>query len=59
ERYHPLRAYLKRPLLEVAEQFVSRARKLDERLAALDPDRWTHRWWGRWLVLSALLPLLV
>ncbi|MFO8006351.1 MAG: radical SAM protein [Candidatus Brocadiia bacterium] len=59
ERYHPLGSYLKRPLLEVAEQFVSRARKLDEKLAGLDPDRWTHRWRGRLLVLSSLLPLLL
>jgi hypothetical protein len=43
----------------VAEDLVTRARAIDERLARLDPDRRLQRWRGRLLVLRALGPLVL
>jgi len=54
QRYHPLSYYLKRPVEEIAEEVVGRVRKIDPKLARLDPARWSGRWRGRLLVLRRL-----
>ncbi len=51
QQYWPLSRYLKRPMDEIAERVVSRAREIDGKLAGLDPARFLQKWRGRLLVL--------
>ena len=53
ERYHPIGYVLKRPLRELAGELAERAKKLNPRLAKLDPDKWFQRWRGRLMALGA------
>jgi hypothetical protein len=50
ERYRPLSDYLKRPLHEVADDLVGRAKEIEPKLAKLKPGSL----WGRMLVMKAL-----
>lgn len=51
ESYHPLGRYLRRPLDDIASEAVVRAKKIQPKLARLDPKRFLQRWRGRFLVL--------
>jgi hypothetical protein len=53
ERYRPLGHYLKRPLDDIAAEAVVHAKKIQPKLARLDPKRFVPRWRGRLLVLRA------
>ena len=59
ERYRPLSDYLKRPLEDLAQDWVSRAEKLDVKLARLDSDKWFEKWRGRLLVIRTFTGLMV
>jgi uncharacterized radical SAM superfamily Fe-S cluster-containing enzyme len=58
-RYWPLSRFLKRPLKDVAEEVVVRAKKIEPKLAGLDPARALQRWRGRLLVLRTFGPLVL
>jgi 7,8-dihydro-6-hydroxymethylpterin dimethyltransferase len=51
ERYHALGRYLNRPLDDIAAELVTRAKRVEARLEALDHTKWFQRQRGRWLVL--------
>jgi len=51
ERFRPLSYFLKRPVKELAADFVARAGKVNARLARLDRDKWFQRWRGRLLAV--------
>jgi len=51
ERYRPPSYCLKRPIDEIAEESVRRAKAIGPKLGKLDPSRWFQRWRGRLLVL--------
>ena len=59
ERYHPISSFLKRPLTDVASDFVELARKINPRLDKLDPAKWLQRLRGRLIVLRTFGPLLL
>jgi len=50
-RYRPLSHYLKRPLMDAADEFVGRARAISGKLAKLDPSKPMQRLRGRLLLL--------
>ena len=50
-RYWPVGHFLKRPLDEVVEESVRRAKAVDAKLERLDPAKWFQRWRGRLIVL--------
>jgi uncharacterized radical SAM superfamily Fe-S cluster-containing enzyme len=58
ERYHPISVFLKRPLADVASDFVLRAQKINPRLAKLDPKKRLDRLRGKLLAVRAFAPLL-
>ena len=53
ETYQPASRYLKRSLKEIAAEVVTRAKKVNPKLARLDRKRWSHRWRGRMIALRA------
>ncbi len=55
ERFRPLGHYLKRPVDDVARDIVVLGRKLEKKLAGLNPARWSQRWRGRLIVIRTLL----
>ena len=59
ERYRPIGQYLNHPVTELLAEFLSRAEKLNPRLKGLDPERWFHRWKGRFLVIWTYAGLAV
>ena len=59
ERYHPISSYMKRPLTEVASEFVLRAEKINPKLARLDPKKWFQRLRGKLLALRTFGPLVL
>jgi len=54
ERYRPIGHYLKKPLDELAEQAILRAKEIESKLESLDPNRWFQRLRGRFIVIRAL-----
>ena len=58
ERYHPISSFLKRPLADVASEFVERARKINPRLNKLDPNKPLQRLRGKLLALRTFGPLV-
>jgi len=58
-RYRPLGHFLTRPVDKIAEELVTRAKKIDQKLLGLDPDRWFPKWRGRLIVLTGLAPLIL
>jgi len=59
ERYRPIGYYLKRPLLEIADEVIRRANRIDAKLTKLNPNRFFQRWRGRLLVARTLAPMLL
>jgi hypothetical protein len=59
ERYRPLSHYLRKPLEEIAEEVVSRAARIDRKLAGLDAHKPFQRLRGRLIVLRGFAGLLV
>ncbi len=53
ETYRPASRYLKGSLNELAAEVVTRAKKINPKLARLDRKRWSHRWRGRMIALRA------
>jgi len=54
ERYWPLSHYLRRSLEDIGREVVTRTRRIDGRLARLDPRKRFQKWRGRLVVLRAL-----
>ena len=54
ERWHGLSHYTKRPMDEVSAELIAIGKRLDGKLAGLDPKRWFQRWRGRLAVGWAL-----
>jgi uncharacterized radical SAM superfamily Fe-S cluster-containing enzyme len=59
ERYHALSYYLKRPVSDLAEDMVACARRINPKLARLNPSRALHKLRGRTIVLRSLGGLLL
>ncbi len=57
ERYRPLSYYLKRPLDDIAQELIVRCKKIDAKLAGLDPSRGLYRLWGRLIIIRGLAGL--
>ena len=59
ERYRPASYYLKRSLDDIAQDMVVLARRIEGRLARLDPDRWLQRLRGRLLICRTFAGLVL
>ena len=57
-RYRPLSDYLKRTLDELGEEIVSGCKRIEPKLARLDPGKWLQKWRGRLIVIRAFGPLV-
>lgn len=58
-RYRPFNDYLKIPLDELGAEIVTRCKRIEPKLARLDPAKWGQKWRGRLIIIRAFAGLAV
>ncbi len=59
EGYRGINHYLNKPLQQAANEFADLVRRVEPKLARLDPKKTLQRWHGKLLCLGALVPWLL